>query len=198
MTKLEQRYGHWGPVLFPEVWELLKKYTFVINERLREQGLPPTSQIKVMGGICSHFLLAIRSGILDDYNDARLRQKLNYARKRIGTRPDLPTGAATTDLSRISYLPRLSEAARAEFVGDGEPPSFGPLRWNSRGPDPLDRGLPEVPRQVRGRMPRASTTLGVWGRISKSLEPKRQTFAQSGYTRLPPKTSAQEDSSTEA
>jgi len=183
-------------MLFPEVWELLRKYTFVVNERLREQGLPPTSQIKVMGGICAHFLLAIRSGILDDYEDTLLNKKINLPRKRSCARPDLPAGDTTPDLSGISYLPRTSEATRREFIGDGEPASFGPLRWNSRGPDPLGRGLPELPREVRRRVQRTPTTLGVWERISQALEPKRQTFAQSGYTRLSPKRPAQEEPNT--
>jgi len=167
-------------------------YTVVVNDRLKSQGLPQVSQIKVMGAICSHFLLAIRSGIINDYQETSQRKKLNYPTARIASGVEEAARATAPRGPSISYLPGARRPGCNDFEGDGESSSLGPLRWNSRGPDPLDRRLPEVPRKVRGRVPRSSATAGVWELIRRAIEPERQTFAESGYSRFPSGSPTQE------
>jgi hypothetical protein len=178
MSQLKQKYGRCGPALFPEVWELLKMFTVITNDRLQEQGLPPVSQLKIMGAICSHFLLAIRSGIIDDYKETSQRKKLLYPTSKIASRVAEFAKATAPRTPTISHLPGISRTIRDRFEEDNDTSTIGPIQWNSRGPRPIDRRLSKESGKIRGRMQRLAITTGVWDLIRRSLECPGQEDSQ--------------------
>src|SRR5688572_21063866 len=100
--KLQAKYHPSGPKMFPQVWELLRMYTFVLNQKQKRRGLAPKSQLAVMGAICSRFLLAMRSRIIDEYQEELAARTIRdhgdslTPRDRAAltsTIPDLPTAS---------------------------------------------------------------------------------------------------------
>lgn len=163
--------------MYKEVWDLLKMYTYVVNDRLRARGLKPQGQLKVMGAIAQRFLLAQRSEIIDDYREAVVRNKLShipfqktdeYSKRSKYAKhfpPAPPRTAPIPILQRISGIGQGRTTTTTEEASD-----IGPLRWNSRGPDPLGRRLSAASRKIRNRESRASGTTGVWDQIHRALE----------------------------
>lgn len=143
--RLIRKYGPRGPRLFEEVWELLGKYTFVVNAELRRRGLPQKGQLELMGAICSHFLLATQSRILDEYQATIGGISIDYYSSHIAA---TPRDAATAVLSNVRRAggrgPGATGNAAHEEVA-------GPVRWYPRGPNPLDRRLPKASGKVRAR-----------------------------------------------
>jgi hypothetical protein len=169
--KFIRKYGRNGPNMLAEAWQLLTMYTYVVNHELKKRKLPVKGSIEIMSAICSHYLLAIQSKVLDDYK-AALTEGIIVRNQPAVARAATVFGASfPTD---FPSLLRVGGRGLAETEDSTEENGDGPVFWpvvRQRASDHLR--LPGSPGKVRGRNARRAGAVDAREQIRRAVERTR-------------------------
>lgn len=137
------------------LWKLLRRYTDVVNHKLRGRGLPARNDANVIGAIVAHFLLENQRRILDEYDELLNQGHIS----RLRGRRVCVTSDANANIFDISDVGAASRRRSDPSTTADESAQLEPsLRRDPWGPTSPAGPQSGPPRTVQRRNPRVTLT----------------------------------------